>query len=584
MRLNLGLEHESFKLIYGIDYLLNDSEAYKNEDISLVCGRRDWAAFQVLLKADEDFTLSLTERTSFTPRGTLDNIRVEVDLESIPQAEIKINAIALVEDDDRLFKSDILLNDDVVYVEKNKSQCVWVEAVIPEEVQAGSYQGKVNFYKHKMFEKEELIDTLNFKVHVMDVILPKPEEHKFYLDLWQHLSNIARKHEVRLWSLEHFDIIENYIKTLSELGQKSVTIIASEIPWSGQRSFKVHNYISDMFEYSMIKVEKDVNGLYNYDFSILDRYIKLCDKYNINEEFEVFGLVNIWLSEEEGYGAVAEDFVDAIRIRYKDKSDNCFKYMDSAKDIINYIKALEGFFKERGLIDRARIVADEPEDKDLYIKRLDIIKKAAPSFKYKTAINNVDFIEECKGEITDFVPILPCVAEKWDLLEEIRDSINGRLLYYICCWPQYPNTFIKSPLLESRFISILAAFMNFDGFLRWNYTVWPEKPREKIAYNYPMWIAGDTNFVYPAWNGKPLLTLRYKSLKRGIEDFELISMVKDKVGASGGFPEEIWDKIIKCKDIKKYSQGSSMDASSLYSLYPKDYDEFKYSILKILEV
>ncbi|NLO83284.1 MAG: DUF4091 domain-containing protein [Clostridiales bacterium] len=572
--LQYGLADESYKHCYGIDYADKGAEAFlQSHTISLVAARRDWVAFQVLLRGNGEFTVSVGDAPVFSPKGPIPNVRLKAVVDGHSEWPVKMHIIGFIEDDDRIMKADILLNDETVHVEPDKVQPIWVEICIPKEAKAGIHRGKVGLFIHTMFEDEVCIGSLEFELVVKDVVMPEPSEYGFHLDLWQHPSNISRKHEVHLWSQEHFKVLEEYIKSLGELGQKAVTVIVSEIPWSGQRCFRVTNYLSNLFEYSMIPVERNAQGRYSFDFSVLKRYIELCFQYGIDKEIEVFGLVNIWISQEDGYGGVAEDYPDAIRVRYYDRADGCYKYMKSAEDIKCYIKALEGFFIENGWIDRVRVVADEPSDVELYRRRLNLLKEIAPSFKYKTAINHAVFISEFKDEIDDFVPVLPCVCEEWELLSQLRGSIRGRLMWYVCCWPPIPNTFISSPLLESRLIGILTAYMDFDGFLRWNYTVWPERPRERISYRFPHWKAGDTNFVYPGNDGRPLLTLRYKNLKRGIEDFELINMVKKLYPDYPKRLEKIWDRILFSKDIRDFHPSIGKKAEGLYSL---DYEDYLY--------
>lgn len=576
------LKHESFKSVKGVSEFAKKARITGFDHMDITTGRNDRACLMIVCYSDEEFILSTDQSPNFPLNGRLENIRVSVLTDMIPSDQIILKPVGFIDDDDRTEKSDIILNDRTLYVNPYIYQPVWLEVNIGGSTPPGSYNGTINIYSHKMFEPETLIKTLTFSIHVRDVMLPVPEDHSFHLDLWQHPSNIARKHDTPLWSDEHFVVLEEYIKSLSALGQKAVTVIATQIPWSGQYCFSVSNYPSDLFEYAMSEVIKEKDGSFIYDFSIMERYINLCFKYGINKEIEIFGLINIWVSPEDGFGAVAGDFPDAIRIRYLDNNDGCYKYMDNAKDIEGYIKALESFMIEKNWIDLSLVAADEPSSVDLYRKRLNNLKKIAPAFKYKAAINHVEFINEFKNEIDDYVPLLNCVCEDWDLLEDIRDKIKGRLLWYVCCVPKIPNTFISSHLLEARFIGILSAFMNMDGFLRWNYTVWPHDPRKRLSYKAPLWSSGDTNFVYPSNDGRPLLSLRYKSLQRGIEDFELIQLLRKKSNAQD-ILKTLWEKVIKTFDIKQYHPSYKKEAKELFCLYPDDYDQFRKMLLEALE-
>jgi len=560
-----------------------DELEIKQQTIALETARSDWAAFQLLLKSDEDFILSLKENPVFSPAGPLENIRLQVEFTSLSGAKVIMQPVGLVEDDDRRYKSDILLENDMVNVKRLVVQPVWTEITIPADAAPGIYKGEVLVYSHRMFENEEMIMSLQFTVEVLGVTLHPPEQNAFNLDLWLHMANIARKHEVVLWSDSHFEILEHYVKSLAQLGQKSIMAIVSEIPWIGQRCYKNTNYLSDLFEYNMLKVKKSISGEYSIDFFVLERYIKLCFKYGINEEIEVHGLLHIWASSCDGYGNLLDDYPDAIRVRYYDEADKCYKYMRSGKEIREYIRSIEVFFIMKGWIDKVRITADEPGDMPIYKKCISELRQVAPLMKVKTIIGHstfLDHLEYYREENMDLVVLFDIACEKWEAVVEGRKKLNGRLSFYVCCGPDKPNTFISSPLLECRLMGILAAFMEFDGLLRWNYTVWPENPRERISYKYPVWKAGDTNFVYPSNNGRPLLTLRYKNLKRGIEDFELIRRVKMSCPDYKELLGRIKDTIFRCQDWTQYPPGKKRSAEELYSL---DYNDYRVARRMLLE-
>ena len=569
MQIQCTLTNESFTSKYGNSIGENDSIS-DISTISLYAARRDWAAFQVLLYAEEEFSLRVGNHPAFSPVDHVTCIRIQAETDSFPDSCLELHLVGMAEDDDRVEKSDLLLELDSLYVERKKIQPVWIELKIPEDTDPGVYNGRIRVYSQIMFQDEEYLKELTFTVAVSDVLMPETANYSFYLDLWQHCSNISRKHEVALWSDEHFIVLEEYVKSLADLGQKAVTVVVSEIPWSGQRCFRTRNYLSDLFEYSMISVKRKRDGTYTYNFSVMERYIRLCKKYGIDREIEVFGLVNIWTDKEEGYGGVS-DYPDAVRIRYLDEADGCYKYMDNSSDITAYIKALGTYFTDNGLMDKVRIAADEPADIDRYRKSIEILKENVPAFKLKTAINHVEFISEFKDHIDQFVPNLSCVCKESDLLRKLKEKEDKTVLWYVCCNPEYPNTFIASPLVESRLLGILTSFMNLDGFLRWNYTVWPENPRERISYRYPEWKAGDTNFVYPGNNGRPILTLRYKNLKRGIEDFELINMIKQDHPNADKVISEIWDIILRQKDTVNFDPEKGHTREELFSLNYDDY-------------
>lgn len=574
MKFQAGLAKEGYKATWGDGWKLR--EEMKNicgvEEIRLTTARRDFAAAQVCIFPQEPGTLTIGGATAFSPYGLRGGLRLDIQMDGF---EPKMQHVGYITDDDYLEKTDILLNDETIEMEAQRAAMVWVEIPVPAETKAGEYTGSVRIYEHFMFGEEKLVKELHLTLCVKDVVLP--EKQTFYLDLWQHSSNIARKHEVALWSDEHFAVLERYVKSLGELGQCAATVIVSEMPWTGQRGFYMTNYNSNLYEYSMIRTVRAADGTFSYDYSAMQRYIDLCKKYGVDQEIEVFGLCNIWVDEEEGFGACS-DYPDGIRVRYLDEKDGCYRFMDSKADICGYIRALHDYFVSTNQIDIVRIAADEPADIVKHRERIDLLKECGPKFQYKAAINHIEFIEEFKEELNDVAPLLPFAYKENKALQEVRARENGRVIYYVCCGPDFPNTFLCSPLFESRLIGLFAQYLNLDGFLRWNYTVWSENPREHLGYRMHNWHAGDTNFVYPSRGGDVMLTLRYKALKRGIGDFELAKM------ANLTADDALWDMILKNKAIDTYYDDRLLgDPSKHYEQDYAAYEAFKNELLRRIE-
>jgi hypothetical protein len=512
----------------------------------------------------------------------------------------------MADDDDGMDKADIIMAGDYFALPGRRAHQLRLSMNVPEDAAPGAYRGIIRFLGREMFGGETEICSLEFEVVVHKAVLPGINEKTFHLDLWQHLSNIARKHETPLFSDAHFRVVARYVQSLAELGQKAVTVIASEVPWSGQRCFNDRENMADLFEYSMARVAKKADGSYAYDWAVMERYVELCFAAGIDREIEIFGLAGIWTDEERGWGKAAPDWPDGIRVRYYDEAGGAFRYMEKSEDIAGYIAALQDFLERKGWLGKALVVADEPADIEKYRLSLNAIRAAAPKLRFKTAINHAGFIDEFKDVVADYVPILPAVSAEWAALERARGKISGRLLYYVCCWPPYPNNFICSPLAEGRLIPLLAAYLKMDGFLRWNYTVWPENPRERLAYRSGEWWSGDMCFVYPSRGGEPLLSLRYFALKRGIEDFELLQMASAKQnGAREGSPKgarensqewaqessqegsqavgKVWETILRQKDISLWEYEMGADTSAMFSSDWEDYERARLLLLEALD-
>ncbi|MDX1357747.1 MAG: DUF4091 domain-containing protein [Clostridia bacterium] len=573
--MNTGLLREDFK------YTGTKEESLFNEkSIVLKCIRNSFAAFQLIIDAGESCTVAMTDEPVFTiyPENPLYRIYAAID----GIGAVTIQNETLLPDDDGIPRADCIENRDYIHIQAGNPAVFWCEIPIPEDTEPGAYTGYVRIFTRKLFDEEKLVAEHAVSIEVVDIKLPKPNEYRLQLDLWQHLSNIARKHDVRLFSDDHFEIIGKYTASLARLGQKVITIIATDIPWSGQRTFNDLGKPTDLFEYSLIRTFKGKYG-FRFDYSIMDRYIEMCFSHGIDSRIEVFGLCGIWMTEENGFGKAAPDFPDGVRIRYLDEITGTYSYMNSAAGIRLFIRSLYNHFIEKGWLDKVRITADEPGDIDLYKKTVSIILEEAPGFKLSIAINKAEFTTEFDDAMSEATPSLKCLAADYDFIKENLLGRDGKQVnWYVCCHPHFPNTFLQSHLVESRLIGIMTSLFGLDGFLRWNYTVWPEKPREDLVFRPGQWYAGDMNFVYPGNNGSPLLSLRYKALLRGIEDFELMAMAKD-IGVCPD--DEIYTLLLGETTLRELAEigYDHPEKGRPFSTDGEDYDKFRELLYEALQ-
>lgn len=153
--------------------------------------------------------------------------------------------------------------------------------------------------------------------------------------------------------------------------------------------------------------------------------------------------------------------------------------------------------------------------------------------------------------------------------------------YYVAIDPKTPNTFLSCHLAESRVLPWLSYYMNMDGFLRWAIWLWPNDPFNYESYHYQKFRAGGTHFVYPGKNGKPLYSLRYKNLKKGIRDYMIFKTYVEKTGDKEAVYEAI-KGIMKVDHLEQMKGAYRRENHEVLSLNYWNYEERVNHFLKAL--
>lgn len=457
--------------------------------------------------------------------------------------ETHLYAEGYLPDAENVLYADMLDSAPLKDYDGSVSPAAWADIMIPADADAGTYCVTVSLYASVGACGERCLGKKELTLTVYENSMPSPADYGMYLDLWQHNSNLARYYGVELWSDEHFFHIEKAIATLAELGQKSVTVLLGDCPWRGWGCYLMQNTPAELYEYSSVRIEKDENGAYVYDFTALERYIRLCERYGINKDISVYGLLGIW--KMPYFPAESTEHCENVLIRYLDRADGAYRYMKTAGEIRDFIAAAFAFFKEKGWFDRVLISGDEPSDLTAYRKSMQFIREIEPNVKFKLALDHAEVIDEFADSLKCCAASFPCTCSRRDFLAE-RKNEDRTLLFYVCNIPDKPNTVFKSALTEAVFLGAFAYRCQFDGFLRWAHYCWTVNPRKDVRYNNFGLPAGDICFIYPDRRGGMLKSLRYKALQRGIQIYELLSrMPRDKA-------EELIRPLFKSDDFTSY--------------------------------
>jgi len=110
-----------------------------------------------------------------------------------------------------------------------------------------------------------------------------------------------------------------------------------------------------------------------------------------------------------------------------------------------------------------------------------------------------------------------------------RRKAGKRTLLYTAVTPIYPNTFIFSDPLESRYLGWAVWKWDFDGYIRWAWNFWPATLWDQPNFT---WHSGDMFFVYPGPDG-PVDSIRWEMLRQGLQDYECLWLARKGLGDLG---------------------------------------------------
>lgn len=569
----LTIVEESFKLERG-------TRVTKNVGDEALCRvvKNSWAQINMVLTVPERTIFLKEARPAFPYRWPLDAtfvLRASVEAEGLSSS---LHIVDMVQDDDGLSKADVILS--AGSCEVSAYQPLQLIAIFPvtEQTEAGKHRGKIRLYAHTMLYDEVLIQEIPFTVKVEDICLPKPQKGRFYLNLWQHVFNIARHHEAQAYSKEHLSVLEPYAKALGQIGNRVITVLLSDIPWCGQGCYRAQEQAADLYEYNFVRIRKDSRGNFIFDFSFADAYIALMERYGAYD-IMLTGLYGIWTDEKQGFIRLISDWPDAIHISYMDEKDGRICFMRQRYEVEEYFSAIYQWLIEKDYLKRCYLMGDEVNQGwvvEGWSSVMETLHRIMPDIRMNWDLPPQTLFEHPydRERVDVYTPQIELYAsspESVRIAARKRLSEQGKCLWSVCCSPPVMNSFLYTNLCEVRLHGFMTEQLKMDGFIRWNFTAWPKHPRENLVFL--SWPAGDTCFVYPGKGGQCLLSLRYLALRRGIEDYELCQMVKQHVPNADELIEKSISQVLKEKDLSLWDFYDYWGREKYMSLSCTDYEK-----------
>lgn len=348
------------------------------------------------------------------------------------------------------------------------------------------------------------------KLRVTNRVLPPPSKWRtFTAGYWHHPWSLARVSNTRLWSKEHFDFMRPFLKYTADIGLKTIMTTICDLPWNHQ-CFDPN--------WTMIKHIRNGGrpgfggtGEWSFDYTIFDRWVEFNLEMGNGPYISCYSLCpwdyELWYHDESGR---------PWHFNAKPGTKEFEEYWTPF--LIDFRKHLI----EKGWFDKVYLSSDERSPEDVKAC-MDLLRRVAPDFKVNASGNGDPAV--FKGfKLGTYNQILSTIDDEF-LARAVKMTSEGRnVLYYVCCSPLKPNTFIDSDPDDSFWLPVYAAAKGLSGFSRWTFDSFPEDAMTDATYS--CWPSGDTFFVYP--NGEP--SWRYLGLLNGYQNGEKWRILKAEGG------------------------------------------------------
>jgi len=164
---------------------------------------------------------------------------------------------------------------------------VWITVTVPEGAKPGTYSGRVTIRA----EGETAVHA-PVELTVLDWTLPEPADHATWIELMQVPDTTAVEYGLDLWSDRHFEMIDRSLARLGEIGSRVVYV-----------PLICHTNLGN--EQSMVRWVDKGDGRYEYDFSVMDRYLDIAERHMGKPRFVVFNVWDVYVGAKAKHGKSA---------------------------------------------------------------------------------------------------------------------------------------------------------------------------------------------------------------------------------------------------------------------------------------
>lgn len=394
---------------------------------------------------------------------------------------------------------DYLAEEKGTSVEKGTYKAVFLTVEIPRDTDSGAYEGSVTV------ETDKGNKSLPLRLTVYPLTLP--DERHLMVTEWYTTGRFQKFHGIDSSDPEQF--------------YQMLGVYASNMAEHRQNVFRV--------SLDLISSKLGEEGKLKFDFSRFDKWAEVFWNTGRMDLLETGFVARFgeggWSSRE----IVLRDFrVEKESTRPGEtpgRSGTGQVIRVPGKEFLpQFLPALENHLREKGWLEKTVFhIADEPSNHNVMSWReaSQFVHQHAPALRRMDAIETT----HCLDRLEIWVPKLDYLATWHDTYERARRQ-GGEMWFYtvgIFQKGSLPNKTVDVPLIESRILHWLNYRFGLKGYLHWGFNSWTDDP-----YNAPGEHRGDGWHVYPKKDGL-INSLRWEQMRNGIQDYEYLWMLEDKI-------------------------------------------------------
>jgi len=391
-------------------------------------------------------------------------------------------------------------------LEARRTHAVWVTVRVPAEARAGIYHGAI-----RLRAGNRLVASAPFRLRVAAATVP--EQRSLKVTNWFGLDDkVSRQfYGLPAFSEEWWTLVENVARVMADHRQNVILTPLMEL------------------------IQPRVAGNeIRYDFANFDRWV---------ETFKKAGAIG-YIEGGHLLGRSGESYEGSLEIPTFQLVGGQIRKESLPPDdprveqfLAGFLGALNAHLEEKGwksiyfqhILDEAH--GPEPP---YYKKFAEVVRRYLPGIPTMDAVDAAHMPDELQENCDIWVPQLGRFDEQMDLLRRRVDS-GREVWFYTCLVPngRYLNRLLDYPLLKVRLLHWLNFRHNLVGFLHWGGNYWTPEPMKDtqpvINANTTLLPPGDAFIMYPDRANKSVLSsIRFEAMREGIEDYELLRLLKTK--------------------------------------------------------